>query len=120
MGKILNRKIQAGVDFNEEIYSNIDTMYGYVEAAMKLMTTQLENIENVSGKSLIESYNKEREINNYRNALRGSNVANINAKHYEYQAGIYYMDIINDLEKTGDYIINVVDTLRDNFKKHAE
>ena len=84
---------------------------------MTLMMAQLTNMESVSGKSLIESYNKEREINNYRNSLRGSNVENINEKHYEYQAGIYYMDIIGDLEKTGDYIINVVDTLRDNFHK---
>lgn len=117
IGKIMNRKIQSGVEFNEEIYSNIDSMYVYVKQAMELMNNQLKDIENVSGKSLIESYNKEREINNYRNALRGSNVENINSKHYEYQAGIYYMDIIGDLEKTGDYIINVVDNLRDNFKK---
>lgn len=119
IGKILNRKMQAGVEFNEEIYANIDSMYVYIKDAMNMMVEQLHNIENVSGKSLIESYNKEREINNYRNTLRSNNVENINAKHYEYQAGIYYMDIIGDLEKTGDYIINVVDTLRDNFKKRA-
>lgn len=120
VGKILNRKIQAGVDFNDEIYKNIDTMYVYIRAAMDLMVKQLSDVENVSQKSLIESYNKEREINNYRNSLRGANVGNINAKHYEYQAGIYYMDIIGDLEKTGDYIINVVDTLRETFqKRHA-
>lgn len=119
IGKILNRKIQAGVEFNEEIYSNIDSMYVYIKEAMGMMVDQLHDIENVSGKSLIESYNKEREINNYRNTLRSNNVENINEKHYEYQAGIYYMDIIGDLEKTGDYIINVVDTLRDNFKKRA-
>ena len=117
IGKILSRKIQSGVDFNDEIYSNIDTMYIYVKSAMEMMVAQLHDVENVSGKSLIDSYNKEREINNYRNSLRSANVGNINAKHYEYQAGIYYMDIIGDLEKTGDYIINVVDTLRDNFKK---
>ncbi len=120
IGKILNRKIQAGVEFNEEIYTNIDNMYVYVRAAMDLMIKQLSDVENVSQKSLIESYNKEREINNYRNTLRGANVGNINDKHYEYQAGIYYMDIVGDLEKTGDYIINVVDTLRENFqKRHA-
>ena len=119
IGKILNRKIQAGVEFNEEIYSNIDSIYVYIKEAMGMMVDQLHDIENVSGKSLIESYNKEREINNYRNTLRSNNVENINEKHYEYQAGIYYMDIIGDLEKTGDYIINVVDTLRDNFKKRA-
>lgn len=120
IGKIMNRKIQSGVEFNNEIYSNIDTMYTYVKSAMDMMIGHLNNIENVSGKLLIDSYNKEREINNYRNVLRGSNIENINAKHYEYQAGIYYMDIIGDLEKTGDYIINVVDTLHDNFRKAAK
>ncbi len=53
------------------------------------------------------------------NQLRTNNVPNINEHHYEYQAGIYYMDIINVLEKTGDYIINVVDTIRDQFQRKA-
>lgn len=118
IGKILTRKIQSGVEFNEEIYRNIDAMYVYVKDAMAMMIAQLEDIENVSGKSLVDSYNKEREINNFRNQLRSGNVENINARHYEYQAGIYYMDIVGDLEKTGDYIINVIDTLRDSFRKH--
>jgi len=120
IGKILDRKIQAGAEFNEEIYSNIDTMYDYVRGAMVMMVTQLQDVENVGQKSLIASYNREREINNYRNALRGANVSNINEHHYEYQAGIYYMDIVGVLEKTGDYIINVIDTLRDNFRKNRE
>lgn len=117
IGKILNRKIQSGAEFNNEIYANIDAMYVYVKDAMNMMITQLNSIEHVSSKSLIESYNKEREINNFRNSLRSANVENINARHYEYQAGIYYMDIVGDLEKTGDYIINVIDTLRDTFQK---
>jgi len=117
IGKILLRKIQSSVEFNEEIYANIDAMYVYVSSAMDMMVAQLKDMENVSGKSLIDSYNKEREINNFRNSLRSANVENINDKHYEYQAGIYYMDIIGDLEKTGDYIINVIDTLRDSFHK---
>ena len=41
----------------------------------------------------------------------------INDRHYEYQSGIYYMDIVATLEKTGDYIINVVDTIRDEYRK---
>ena len=120
IGKILNRKIEAGAEFNNEIYSNIDTMYEYVRSAMQMMVEQLRDVENVNQKSLIASYNREREINNYRNALRGANVSNINEHHYEYQAGIYYMDIVGDLEKTGDYIINVIDTLRDSFRKNKE
>ena len=52
-----------------------------------------------------------------RNQLRVANVENINNHHYEYQAGIYYMDIIGSLEKIGDYIINVVDEVRAQFRK---
>lgn len=118
IGKILSRKIESNVRFNQEIYDNIDTMYTYVKDAMTMMTAQLHDIENVGERPLIDSYNKEREINNMRNILRSANVENINDKHYEYQAGIYYMDIIGDLEKTGDYIINVVDTIRDQFRRH--
>jgi phosphate:Na+ symporter len=119
IGKILMRKIQSNTDFNEEIYNNIDSMYVYVKEAMAMMIKQLRDVENVGERSLIDSYNKEREINNMRNTLRGANVENINNHHYEYQAGIYYMDIISDLERTGDYIINVIDTLRSTFRKHT-
>ena len=116
VSKIILRKIESDVHFNEEIYANIDMLYKYVDEAMSMMVAMLQDVENVSEHQIIDSYNKEREINNLRNQLRGANVPNINAHHYEYQAGIYYMDMINDLEKTGDYIINVVDTIREQFQ----
>ncbi len=116
IGKILLRKQQAGVHFNEEIYRNIDTMFGYVSRSMDSMLVVLKNMEKVDQHDLIDSYNGEREINNLRNQLRTANVENINDRHYEYQSGIYYMDIISTLEKGGDYIINVVDTIRDEVR----
>lgn len=117
--KILIRKTESHAEFTPEIYENIDTMYKYVEEAMNMMVHMLRDVENVGERQIIDSYNKEREINNMRNQLRTANVPNINEHHYEYQAGIYYMDIINVLEKTGDYIINVVDTIRDQFQRKA-
>lgn len=117
VAKILLRKQSSKTAFNDEIYANIDLMFRYVKAAMDNMLKLLSNIENIYETDIIGSYNKEREINNLRNQLRNGNVENINDKHYEYQAGIYYMDIVSDLEKTGDYIINVVDTLKDQFRK---
>lgn len=119
IGKILNRKIESHAEFNEEIYSNIDTMYRYIHEAMQFMLAELRDLENVADRPLIASYNKEREINNMRNSLRSQNIQNINEGVYQYQAGIYYMDIVSDLERTGDYIINVVDTIKDNFRRHA-
>ena len=119
-GKILVRRNQSHAKFTDEIYANIDTMFGYVKEAMLNMLKLLRDIEHVREPEIIASYNKEREINNYRNQLRTANIENINSKHYEYQAGIYYMDLISDLEKTGDYIINVVDAVKDQMRSTAQ
>ncbi|MCF0213348.1 MAG: Na/Pi cotransporter family protein [Muribaculaceae bacterium] len=116
ISKTLIRKRDSSVEFNDEIHQNIDAMFVEVQAAMKNMLFLLENLEHPSEPDMIVSYNKEREINNLRNQLRSGNIENINNKHYEYQAGIYYMDIVGDLEKLGDYIINVVDTIKEQLQ----
>lgn len=117
VAKALMRKQQSNVKFTEIVYKNIDAMFVYVEEAMKNMLVVLADLENAREADIILSYNKEREINNMRNQLRNGNIENINNKVYEYQAGIYYMDIIGDLEKTGDYIVNVVDAVKEQVKK---
>lgn len=116
VGKILLRKQQSSVQFNEEIYRNIDTMFSYVQKAVDNMLVLLNNLEHQKESAIIVSYNCEREINNLRNQLRTNNIENINSRHYEYQSGIYYMDIISTMEKMGDYIINVVDTVKEEFR----
>lgn len=117
VGKIMVRKREAGAEFTDEIYHNIDAIYKYLEEAKNLMLTLLDTIETPDTGVLMKSYNKEREINNMRNQLRTANVTNINEHRYQYQAGIYYMDVISDVERTGDYIINVVDTIKDIFRQ---
>lgn len=119
VAKILIRKQEGHVNFNDEIYSNIDSMFIAVEAAMQNMILLLSHVEGTSRNDIIASYNYEREINNLRNQLRVANVENINDHIYEYQAGIYFMDIIGSLEKIGDYIINVVDEVKDRFPRQA-
>lgn len=116
-GRVLSRKQEVNVHFNDVIKDNIDSMFVLVSEAMNGMINMLDNIENVSDEQLLAAYNKEREINNLRNQLRAKNVENINGGLYDYQAGIFYMDAIADLEKVGDYIINVVDTIRDSMTK---
>lgn len=116
VGKILLRKQQSNVHFSDEIYANIDTMFDYVNEAMMSLLKLLENFDTLTENDLIVCYNHEREINNMRNTLRMANVSNINDHHYEYQSGIYYMDIVSTLEKTGDYIVNVVDTMKNEFR----
>ncbi len=117
VAKIMLRKNQNKAEFNDQIYADIDTMYKYLDEAMQMMLVLLNDLNNIDEHSLMRSYNKEREINNLRNQLRTANVANINEHKYQYQAGIYYMDIINDIERTGDHIINVADTAKDIYRR---
>lgn len=116
LGKIMVRKSQSNIEFSEDIMKNIDTMFDYVGEAMTMMNKQLANIQTPEEREIIDSYNKEREINNMRNQLRSENVTNINNGVYQYQEGIYYMDIIGTLEKTGDYIINVIDAIKEQYR----
>lgn len=117
IGKIMLRKNQNKTEFSDQIYADIDSMYRYLDEAMQMMLVLLNNLNNLDEHSLMRSYNKEREINNLRNQLRAANIVNINDHKYQYQAGIYYMDIINDIERTGDHIINVADIAKDIYRR---
>ena len=55
------------------------------------------------------SFNIETEINNYRNQLRTQNINDVNDHKYTYAVGTMYMDIIQECEKLGDYVVNVVE-----------
>ena len=116
VAKTLVRKEEAHAHFTDEIYANIDTMFKYVDEAMANMIIVLKDVENVRDAELMRSYNKEREINNYRNLLRTENIESINKKEYNYQSGIFYMDIISEAEKVGDYIVNVVEGVEAQVK----
>jgi len=119
IGKVLIRKRESNAKFTDQIYHNIDSMFITVEAAMSNQMLLLKEMEHTDPKDIVTSYNYEREINNLRNQLRTGNITNINEHLYEYQAGIYYMDIIGSLEKIGDYIINVVDELKALSRQNA-
>ena len=64
-----------------------------------------------------KSFNIENEINNYRNQLKNQNILDVNNKEYDYQMGVYYMDIIAECEKLGDYVVNVVEASSDVKEK---
>jgi phosphate:Na+ symporter len=55
------------------------------------------------------TYNIEHEINNYRNQLKSQNINDINNHEYSYAVGTIYMDLVNECEKLGDYVVNVVE-----------
>ena len=70
----------------------------------------------ISDVDLNKAYNKEDEINNFRNLLRNNNIDNINNDSYSYLSGIFYMDVISECEKIGDSIINVFEAYKEKNK----
>ena len=85
--------------------------------AREITPEELEMLEVIVARArvaadIIATYNKENEINNFRNQLRSANMENINTHMYNYQEGIYYMDIVAEAESLSDYIVNVVDAVK--------
>ncbi len=120
VAKTLSRKNHNHVDFDEPVLKEIDNMYRMVDDAMLNMLAILREMETPEGSKIITAYNKEREINNLRNTLRDGNIFNINNKAYDYQEGIFFMDLISEAEKLGDYMLNVVEGVKHQFKPASE
>lgn len=110
LARTMNRKRQyATEDFTEKQYQHIHSMMGLTETAL----AEMKNVIAQSGNRHIDlnkNYNTEHEINNYRTQLKTQNVIDINNKLYDYQMGVFYMDIISECEKLGDYVINVIES----------
>lgn len=116
IAKTLLRKSQNHVKFDDSVFHEIDRMYEMIGTAMGNMIEILRQMETPEDSRIIAAYNHEREINNFRNKLRDANIFNINNKEYDYQEGIFFMDLISEAEKLGDYMLNVVEGVKHQFK----
>lgn len=105
MARSIKRRNEFKSIFTDEQNHNVDQMLALTEKALHRMIEILKKSELVRD-DVNPSYNIENEINNYRNQLKIHNVEDINNKKYQY--GVYYMDIIGEAEKLGDYVLNVV------------
>jgi phosphate:Na+ symporter len=109
LARTLNRKRQnSQEDFTEKQYEHIRNMMNLVDGALEEMDKIVEH-RHGQHVDASKSYNIENEINNYRNQLKNQNINDVNNQVYGYQIGVYYMDIIAECEKLGDYVVNVVD-----------
>ena len=118
LARTINRKRQTNQDFTEKQYEHIHFMMKLTDDALAQMIGVVEKPEHQSI-DINKSFNIENEINNYRNQLKNQNILDVNNKEYDYQMGVYYMDIIAECEKLGDYVVNVVEASSDVKEKKA-
>lgn len=120
IAKTLARRDRNHVKLDHNVIKEIDEMYDLVDGAMNNMLELLHEMESPAGSLIVKAYNMEREINNFRNQVRDNNIDNINNHLYDYQEGIFFMDLISEAEKLGDYMLNVVEGVKHQFKADAE
>ena len=107
LARSIKRRNEFKSAFTDEQNQHMDHMFELVTAALDRMNVVLHKSE-LTRDDVNPSYNIENEINNYRNQLKARNLEDINNKQYSYQDGVYYVDMLNENEKLGDYVLNVV------------
>ena len=107
IARTLNRRIKGREDFTEEQYMHMHQMMELTDQSLTQMNSILVNYREQN--DVNRAFNIENEINNYRNQLKSQNINDIDDHKYTYAIGTMYMDIINECEKLGDYVVNVVE-----------
>lgn len=118
IARTISRKYQGKQDhFNQKQYEHIFQMMELTDQALTQMNALMAG-RKVSY-DVNRSFNIENEINNYRNQLKSQNINDVNNHAYTYAVGTIYMDIINECEKLGDYVVNVVEARMGTRQKIA-
>ena len=110
LSRHIRHKHENNVQYTEYQDKNVEMMMYLVSGAEAKMVEALERV-NITQDEFLEMTNMENEINNFRDELKMQNMQKITDKEYDYSTGVNYMDIILELEKMGDYIINVEEAI---------
>ena len=118
MARTISRKYNGKEDhFIEKQYDHLHQMMELTDQSLtqmnRLMGGRKESFD------VNRTFNIEHEINNYRNQLKSQNINDINNHQYTYAVGTIYMDLINECEKLGDYVVNVVEARMGTRQKEA-
>lgn len=106
IARTIGRRRAAKEEFTEAQFDNINQMFELVDDALTQMGAVL--VKHKNEVNVDRSFTMENQINNYRSQLRTQNITDVNDHKYTYTIGTMYMDIIQECERLGDFIINVV------------
>ena len=106
LARTLNRRHESGLDFTLERYDQLRQMMQYADDALTQMNVVMTGHSHEH--DIRDTYRIENDINQLRQRLKADNVRAVNNKEYDYAIGTMFNDIINECEKLGDYVVNVV------------
>ena len=116
IGRILKRKNVHGKVFDKSILDRLNKMMDLVQKAYDVM---IENLKQDNLRDISNAENCEYNINECRNHLREEHIVNIESNSYNYLTGVYFMDVLSELEKIGDFLINVSQAVVGKYEYEA-
>ena len=108
ISRMLMRARAYSQKFDKAMVERLCKMIALVDGAYEAM---MVNLNKTNLTTIDNAREAEQRINDYRNLLREEHIVNLEKARYNYKAGGFYMDIINELEKIGDFIINISQAL---------
>ena len=106
LARTLNRLPETGKDFTANQRTQLQTMMTLCDDALSQMNTIMSGHR--FEHDIRDSYRIENEINQMRQRLKNDNIRAVNDHEYDYAIGTIYIDLVNECEKLGDYVVNVV------------
>ncbi len=110
IARILQRRNIHNMKFDEPMIKKLNYMTELLERGFDAMIfnlkkgyTQINDIANAQ--------DIEQDINEYRNNLKEEHLLNLENKTYNYLTGVYYMDLVNECESVGDFMINISEAI---------
>ena len=107
ISRILSRRNIHKKTFDADTIKKLNKMLDLVDKAYEVMIHNLNLAGSAQLEEISNSYTAEDNINNLRNHLRDEEIEGLESNRTNYQTSVYYMDIVNELEKMGDFMINV-------------
>lgn len=117
ISRILSRRNIHRKSFDEETIKQLNNMTDAVENAYNVMIANLLAAHSGTLTDITNAYSAEERINNLRNYLRDKEIEDLENSRKNYQTSVYYMDIVNELERMGDFMINVSQDLNRVYKQ---
>ena len=117
ISRILSRKNIHKKAFDQDTLKKLNEMVSSVNDAYEAMIFNLKAAHKGDLEEISNAYNAEDRINSLRNNLREAEIEDIESSGKNYQTSVYYMDIVSELEKMGDFMINISQALEKSFLK---
>ena len=115
ISRMLSRRNEHKKTFDDATVEKINLMLAKVDTAYEVMIANLTAAHEGRLMTIKNAYDAEEQINVLRNELREAEIEALEDNQKNYQTSVYYIDIINELEHMGDYMINISQSLERAF-----